>query len=141
MRVSKTALIIIGVLTAAVLLIVALGWPFVFVINDIVRSASQQRSLQSRSDYPQIAAASVSLARGVTNESVIWPTNPIVPQLLRSLSPRYISASSNRVTLEFHGGFDHYGYDVRQSETNERLWTIYYYTEKSEKSLATTTAE
>src|SRR6266480_1770569 len=44
-------------------------------------------------------------------------------------------ADSNHVTIEFHGGFDHYGYRVRQSDTNATLWTISWYTEKDERLL------
>ena len=99
-------------------------------------------TLQARSDYPQIAAACVSLARSMTNDSALLkPSNPVVPTALRSLSPRYISAYTNCITLEFHGGIDHYGYKVRQSETDSRVWTIYYYTEQGQRLLTTITNE
>jgi len=129
---AKVALIILGVLVVGVLVLIS---PFVYLG---LKSSSQMRTLQSRTDYPQIATACVSLARGMTNENtLIKPTDPSVPGLLRSLSPRYISASSNYVTMEFHGGFDHYGYRVRQSDTNPALWTISWYTEKGERVLTT----
>ncbi len=128
----KIALIIVGVVIAGVLLLVS---PFVYYACKI---AGQRRALQSRSDYPQIAAACVTLTRAITNESaLIKPTDPVVPAILRSLSPRYMSASSNHVTLEFHGGFDHYGYRVRQSDSNPKQWTISYYTEQGERLLTT----
>jgi hypothetical protein len=133
---GKVALIIIGVLVVAVLLMVGLFIaPFVY---DGFRSSSQRRALQRRSDYSQIATACVAIARTITNDSsLIKPTDPIVPTLIRSLSPRYISASSNHVTMEFHGGFDHYGYRVRQSDTNATQWTISWYTEQGERLLTT----
>lgn len=37
--------------------------------------------------------------------------------------------------MEFHGGFDHYGYRVRQSDTSPKQWTISYYTEQGERLL------
>src|SRR5262245_20238577 len=129
---AKVALIIVGVLVAGVLLLIS---PFVYLG---LKSSSQMRALQSRTDYPQIAAACATLARTITNDTgIIWPTDPVVPPLLRSLSPQYISASSNHVTMEFHGGFDHYGYRVRQSDTNSTRWTIFWYTEKGERLLTT----
>jgi hypothetical protein len=128
----KIAFIIVGVVIVGALLLIS---PFVYYGFKV---AGQRRVLQSRSDYPQIAAACVTLARASTNESaLIKPTDPIVPPILRSLSPRYISASSNHVTMEFHGGFDHYGYRVRQSDTNLKQWTISYYTEQGERLLTT----
>ena len=126
---AKVALIIIAVLVGGVLLLVS---PFMYLG---LKSSSKMRALQSRSDFPQIASACIVLTRTVTNGTLIYPTDPIVPPLLRSLSPRYISADSNSVTMEFHGGFDHYGYRVRQSDTNPALWTISWYTEKGERLL------
>jgi hypothetical protein len=129
---AKVAFIIIGVLAVGVLVIIS---PFVYLG---LKSSSQMRALQSRSDYSQIATACVTIARSVTNQTpFIKPTDPIVPPLLRSLSPRYITADSNSVAMEFHGGFDHYGYRVRQSDTNPALWTISWYTEKGERLLTT----
>jgi hypothetical protein len=133
---SKVALIIGGVLIAGLIVLVS---PFVYHGLQI---SSQRRALLNRSDFPQIAATCVALARAVTNDSpFIKPTDSIIPPLLRSLSPKYINASSNSVTMEFHGGFDHYGYRVRQSDTNAKLWTISWYTEQGERLLTTISHE
>jgi hypothetical protein len=131
---AKIMLIVVGVLIAGVLLLIS---PFVY---DGFRSASQRRSLQNRSDYPQIATACITLARAITNNStLISVTDPRIPALLQSLSPRHISASTNHVTMEFHGGFDHYGYRVRQTDIDPKQWAIFYYTEHGEKLLTTIT--
>ena len=131
---GKVALIIIAILVAGVLVLIS---PFVYLG---LKSSSQRRALQSRSDFSQIATACVALARSTTNHTpFIKPIDPGVPPLLRSLAPRYITADSNRVTMEFHGGFDHYGYRVRQSDTNPALWTISWYTEQIERLLTTIT--
>jgi len=123
-----------GVIIAGLLLL------FAPVAYDGIRSASQKRSLQNRSDYPEIAAACASLARSVTNDSASIPlTDPRVPAVLRSLSPRYIGASTDFMTLEFHGGLKHYGYRLRQSATNRNEWTLFYFAERSEKPLTTIT--
>jgi hypothetical protein len=135
---TKIALIIVGIVIVGVVAVVGLF--LAPIVYDGFRSASQQRALQARTDYPQIAAACVSLARSITNDSVLLkPSDPVVPAALRSLSPRYISAYSNFITLEFHGGFDHYGYRVQQSDADARLWTIYYYTEQGQRLLTTIT--
>lgn len=135
---TKIALVIAGVVVASVLLLICLF--LVPIIYDGFRSTSQKRALQTRTDYPQIAAACVTLARATTNESVLlYPSQPIVPPLLRSLAPKYISAHTNFITLEFHGGFDHYGYRVRQSDTEPSQWTISFYTEDGEHLLTTIT--
>jgi hypothetical protein len=107
---------------------------------DVFRSTNQKRALQGRSDYPQIAAACVTLARSLTADdgTTIEVADPRVPATLRSLAPCYIFANKKQVSLPFHGGFDHYGYVVRQSDTNPKQWTISYYDESpNEKVLAT----
>ena len=129
---AKVALIIVGVL---VFIFIS---PFVYLG---LKSSVRMRALQSRTDYPQIASACVTLARSLTNHSLIKPSDPRVPPLLRSLSPQYIAADSNSVRMEFHGGFDHYGYRVEQSDTNAKQWTISWYTEKRKRLLGTISTE
>lgn len=129
---TKITFTILGVLAVGGVLLIS---PFVF---NGFKSVRQRRALQNRSDYPLIATACVALAQTITNESVLVSVvDSRVPALLRQLSPRYINASSNQVTLEFQGGFDHYGYKVSQSETNPKQWTISYYTEQGDKLLTT----
>ena len=131
---SRTVLIIVGVLAAGFLLFIS---P---VVYDVFHSAAQGRTLQHRSDIPQIAAACVTLAHAATNDlDLLGPSDPRVPSILRSLSPHYLGAHTNFVVLEFHGGFDHYGYQVQQSDTNPKVWTIYFYTEQGRKALTTIT--
>ena len=136
----KIALIVLGVAAVGGLVVVAIFIaPILYwTMKDGLQSARQKQSLQSRTDFSQIASACVTLARTVTNDTAfIKPADPIVPALLRSLSPRSIKAATNSVTMEFHGGFDHYGYRIRQSDTNRAFWTISWYTEEGERLLTT----
>jgi hypothetical protein len=136
----KIILIVFGVVFAATLIAAAVFFaPLLYwTMKDGFQSARQKQALQNRSDYSQIATACIAMARSATNETpFIKPTDPVVPPSLRSLPWRYITANSNYVTMEFHGGFDHYGYRVQQSDTNSSLWTISWYTEQGERLLAT----
>lgn len=128
---AEMAIAVVGVLALGMLLLIS---PFVY---DAIQSANQKRELQSRSDYPQIAAACVMLAHALTNSALIYPSDPQVPGLLQTLAPRHIFASTNFVELEFHGGFDHYGFSVKQSATNPKEWAISFYTEDTRKLLTT----
>ncbi len=134
--VKKVVKALVAVACAVILVILACISP---ILWDGFRSFGQQRKLQARSDYPQIAAACVAMTSTVTNGSfLIYPTNnPAVPALLRSLSPHYITVRDGFINLEFHGGFDHYGYCVRPAGSDQ--WTIFYYTEEGERPLATIT--
>ena len=111
---------------------------FARIPYDVIRSANQRKSLQSRSDFPEIAAACVSLAGKLSSENEeVSVTDPRIPPLLKTLSPNSIFGSSHRLGLEFHGGFDHYGYTVRQSESDVTRWTLYFYTEQGMTELTT----
>lgn len=120
---------------------------------DVSRARSQKRELQSRGDYPEVAAACLSLVNAVEADAPdkdIWRlttdpqplacTDPRVPRLLLSLSPRAILVSSSRVTLECHGGFDHYGFRLtKEYDDNPKVqkWTLSYYEEGVQTDLAT----
>ena len=131
-RIGKVIFVIVGSIVGTIALFLGFTW------YDVLHSDYQKRRLQSRSDYAQIAAACASLPRSITGWSV-EPSDPRVPPIVRSLSPRYILLRSNAVTLEFHGTVDHYGYRVEQSELDTNLWTISYYAEHETKSLTTIT--
>ena len=133
-RVLIVAVIVVVLLIAGGLLLIS---P---IIYDVFHSAAQGRALQHRDDLPQIAAACVTLAHTTTNDSLlIRPFDLSVPSIIRSLSPHYISTRTNFVTLEFHGGFDHYGYQVQQSDADPKQWVISFYTEQGHKLLTTIT--
>lgn len=125
----------VAVFMAAVVVFVLL--PFGY---DGFKSRRQRKELLSRSDYPQIAAACVTLAHAITNDdSMGWnSSDPRVPVLLRSLSPRQVGGYSNFITMEFHGGIDHYGYNTEQSKNDPRIWSLYYYSENEPTRLLTT---
>lgn len=130
---SKSKLLVVGVLIAG---LIAIIFPFLY---DSYRSVAQRQDLQDRKDFPQIATACAALLKSSTNDAGEIPVDdPRVPALLRSLSPRTIMASSNHVTLEFHGGFDHYGYKFRPADSDPKQWSLYFYTEGSERLLTTT---
>jgi hypothetical protein len=131
---QKTILIIAAVVFATIVVgIVLLVAPFMYLG---VKSRQQQQALQNRSDFQEIARVGVKLAQSITNGGVvIRPTDARMPPFLQSISPRYVSVYSNHVIMEFHGGIAHYGYRIRQSDTNPVLWSISWYNERAERLL------
>ena len=129
---GKMVLVVVGL---ALALLLVLASPFVY---DALQTLKQRRALLSRSDYPQIAATCLTLMKSITNHSgFIYPSDSRIPVFLRALSFRYIDSSSNHLRMEFHGGFDHYGYELRRSNTNPNGWTLLWYTEDTRKPLTT----
>src|SRR5215469_12126506 len=96
-------------------LCVVIAVPVVYIVSmaayiryDVYRCIQQRKDLQSRTDYPQIAMACVTLAHAITNDvPMSWrPSDPFVPAILRSLSPAFIDGYTNSINLEFRDGHD-----------------------------------
>jgi hypothetical protein len=112
---------LISAIVAAWVIIIGVGLFFGYPKYQDIR---QRKMLFERSDYPQIATACVKLALSVTNESTGWQSSdPAIPPILRSLSPREIIGYSNCVIMEF-GGMGRYSYTVLRSESDPRQWTL-----------------
>ena len=131
---QKTILTIAAVVFATIVVgIVLLVAPFMYLG---VKSRQQQQALQNRTDFTEIAKIGTRLTRSVTNDYRLIRQNDVeMPPLLKSISARYVTVYSNHVRIEFHGGFDHYGYHIQQSQTNPVFWSISWYTEHGERFL------
>jgi hypothetical protein len=55
---------------------------------------------------------------------------------IQRLRPNKIYIDTSRVTLEFHGGMDHFGYQLIK-EDNSNPWNLEWYTESSQEKLLT----
>jgi len=133
---TKIILIVFGVIAAGVALF---GAPYVY---EGLKIGAQMRSLRNRSDNQQIAVSCVNLVHSVSGGLVrVSVADPRVPEVLRSLHPGYILASTNGLTMEFHGGFEHYGYRLRQSERDSKQWTLSFYNDQNEELLTTVTRD
>ena len=55
---------------------------------------------------------------------------------IQRLRPNKIYIDASRVTLEFHGGMDHFGYQLIKEE-NSKQWNLEWYTESSQEKLLT----
>jgi hypothetical protein len=70
---------------------------------------------------------------GVSRE--LDPTDPRIPNIIRSLRPTFVAVSDRGVHIELHGGFDHYGvcFYIKSedaSEGNRELAEgLWYYSE------------
>jgi hypothetical protein len=53
------------------------------------------------------------------------------PQIAR-MSPKSVAVSPHSMTIEFHGGFDHFGFKVWDQD---RFWEMGWYTEQGQHSL------
>lgn len=55
-----------------------------------------------------------------------------LPPVIAGMKPKYVSFSSNYLTIEFHGGFDHFGFKVAD---RGKSWEMSWYTEEERHTL------
>lgn len=128
----KTALKIICVL--AVLLVLALG--AIFVLLGGPQSLRYRRhfdSLVKTNNHDAVARAAITVMRGTTNQTLLMGyvlTN--LPPEIAGMNPKYVSISPEHMTMEFHGGFDHFGFKIQD---RDKSWEMSWYTEKGRHPL------
>ncbi len=109
--------------------------------KDVV-SARQRQALLTRTDYPEIARACAGIAQSATKGfPFVAVSDSRVPESLRSLAPRFITAWTNELTVDFQGGSKPYGYKLRPAATTPGQWTLFFFTLEGEQPLATITLD
>lgn len=132
MRILKFVLIGYGILALIVLI-----WIGPFIYHGITL-LFRRSELESRTDYAEIAAACVQVTQmNDRKDRVIEVTDSRLPELIKSLAPAYITGDKDSLTLEFAGGFDHFGYKLVPSENDPSKWTLSFYGEHYNKDLIT----
>ena len=91
--------------------------------------------LVKTNDHDSVARAAVAMIRAATNRTIFMAdrlTN--LPSLIASMKPKYVAVSPDRMTIEFHGGFDHFGFEIQDRDgLSEMTW----YTEEGHHPLLT----
>ena len=127
-----TALKIVCVL--GLLLVLAVG--AIFVLLGGPQSLRYRRHfdrLVKTNNHGAVARVATTVMRGTTNQTLLIGnglTN--LPPEIAGMKPRYVSVSPERMTIEFHGGFDHFGFRI---EDRDEFWEMYWYTEKGRHPL------
>jgi len=102
---------------------------------DVRRSNEERVQLLYQTDHAALLAACRSLmtnrnaftregsspSTNHTHESFIDPKNTNLPPIIQKLEPSYIEVTDEYLSLELHGGFDHYGVEAvsERAMTNE----------------------
>ena len=132
--VVKTAIKIASLV--GVLLVLALG--AIFVLLGGPQSLSLRRHfdrLVKTNDHGAVARTAIAVIEATTNQTLFMNdrlTN--LPPLIAGMKPRYVSVSPDQMTIEFHGGFDHFGFRIDDRVTS---WEMYWYTEDGRHPLLT----
>lgn len=124
-------------LRIAALVVVAINCPLVcgvsWIPGVIFRAAVVKETLLHKTDHKAVAQACADILSDYRRYKDCKWDDPAIPKAVRDIKPRYLAISEKSVTMEMHGGFDHYGLAFRPESTN--TWCLCYYTEGGSKKL------
>ena len=114
------------------LCLIAIFGGLVFVMVGGPQSCARRRQFEGfvkSANHHELLTAAVSVIRVATNHTVYKrddiPPIAELPLVISEMNPSYVSVESNRMRIEFHGGFNHYGFKVLKDEN----WQLSWYTE------------
>ena len=93
-------------------------------------------------DLPDIATACLSLREHLTNNEDFVSINrkdPRIPGVIKRMKCRNVAVFPERILIEMHGGFDHFGIRLGQDQVDTNVWEVLRYWEGGDKLLMTIT--
>ena len=90
------------------------------------------KNLVKSADHASIALAGIDLMNRATGTTVYSDTScdalkvSYLPPVIARMRPKYVHVAGDRLHIEFHGGFDHYGFDIHKNDVD---WEMTWYTE------------
>jgi hypothetical protein len=87
--------------------------------------------LVETADHQALLSAAIPVIEGTTNHMTFhrsydhYPSITNLPPIIHQMKPNYVAVDPQRLRMEFHGGFDHYGFEIRK----EDQWELSWYTE------------
>jgi hypothetical protein len=95
-------------------------------------------------DLPEIAEACLSLRQYMTNDEdyvSIDRKDPRMPEVIQKIKCRDVGVGKERIEIEMHGGFDHFGIRLEQDQADSNVWQVLRWWEGGDKLLMTITNE
>lgn len=112
---------------AGIILAVYLGLP-----DSFARQRHFNRLVED-SDYAALVRAAVPVIQATKSQTIFGgDTIDDLPAVIATMKPAYVVVEPSHMKIEFHGGFDHFGFMVHQ-HTN--AWELTRYGEGCEISL------
>ncbi len=125
-RVLKiTALLGLVLIGGCGVIFVMLGGP------QIIARRQHFDRLVETADHQALLSAAILVIEGTTNRMTFhrpfdnYPSITNLPPIIRLMEPNYVTVDPQRLRMEFHGGFDHYGFEIRKGDQ----WELSWYTE------------
>ncbi|MCI5193679.1 MAG: hypothetical protein D3915_11235 [Candidatus Electrothrix sp. AU1_5] len=85
--------------------------------------------LVKTNNHRAVVSAAIPVMRTTTDEMMfIGDSLAELPSLIAEMEPKYVFVSPDYMVMEFHGGFNHFGFRIDNQKTQ---WKISWYTEGS----------
>ncbi len=133
--------------TIAILSVVLIGGcGVIFVMLGGPQAVARRRHfdrLVKTADHQALLAAAITVIRGATNDVTFhrsydhYPSITNLPPIIYQMKPNYVGVDPERLRMEFHGGFDHYGFEIRRRDQ----WELSWYTEHGHHPILTAPIE
>jgi len=119
-------------IAALILLALLICWAGAFVWIGGPWSLAQANHFRKAKNADQlaIARAAVATIRKHSVKGVTYSEDGLtnLPPAISALKPKSVSVRPDGMRIEFHGGFDHFGFEIRERED---VWEMSHYTEQS----------
>ena len=126
---TKLAIVLaLAIIAICVSLFLYVGGPW-----SVAQASYFHKALRS-ADHRAVACAAIAeMHKRGTNTTVFQGASlRNLPRIITDLRPNKVVMGPNRVNIEFHGGFDHFGFVVR---TNQGAWEMSSYSERGQQVL------
>jgi hypothetical protein len=109
------------------------GWIAYLPMHFLLKVGPEQKRLLHETNHEAVAQACAAIMRDYKHyEGRRWD-DPLIPTPIRDIRPSSLEVDENGVTMEMHGGFDHYG--LRFCRDSGNKWELQYYTEGGSRTL------
>ena len=134
----KAVLKFIGLLVLGVIML----WIAAFLLLGGPKAVAHRRHfdhLVKTADHQALLAAAIPAIEATTNQVTFhgscdhYPSISNLPPIIHQMKPYYVAVDPERLRMEFHGGFDHYGFEIRKRDQ----WELSWYTEHGHHPLLT----
>lgn len=127
-----SAVLLLGAVLAG--LFVYLGMPWSFA------QSRQFRNAVDKGDHAAIARAAVATIQQVGATGRLYQAEDLsaLPKVISEMKPNSVFVDSRGMRIEFHGGFDHFGFEIRE-ENGE--WVMARYSEQGRVRMLTLTKD
>lgn len=135
-RIIRIAFVIgVGLLAWGCFHVARFGWAVWGIAQSERADWRRFQSLVATNDHSRVAHEAIAVIRSTTRDVLIQDAAiSNLPPAIADMRPSYVTVHPQGMGIEFHGGFDHYGFGIMEVDGG---WEMLWYTEKKRQRLLT----